>query len=162
MAAKQATQTKINTHFVIFFIALSLVLASFLTFFQFQKSQLTQVAIQDHLLDVEVVSTPQRITLGLSKRDQIGSDGMLFVFGSKMNVPFWMKDMRFALDFVWIANGKIVGMTENVPPPATQTENEDQNLRLYYPPQPVDMVLEINAGDVQQWHLHVGDLVSIK
>jgi len=111
-------------------------------------------------LHVEVVNTPASMTQGLSDRTEIGSDGMLFVFGSPQRIAFWMKDMKFDLDFVWITGGKVSDITEDATAPKTALEDQNQNLRVYYPDQAADMVLEIPAGGVKLLHIQKGDSVS--
>src|SRR3989338_7088649 len=39
------------------------------------------------------------------------------MFKKPASYPFWMKDMRFSLDFIWISNRKVVQISENVLPP---------------------------------------------
>ena len=40
---------------------------------------------------------------GLSGRDNLADDeGMFFVFEKSDIYPFWMKDMKFAIDIIWI------------------------------------------------------------
>jgi phosphatidylglycerol:prolipoprotein diacylglycerol transferase len=115
--------------------------------------------IGDQSLKVEVVDTSEKITLGLSGRDQIGADGMLFVFANPRVPGFWMKEMKFDLDLIWINEMKIIGITKNVPaPPLTTPEHQ---LQTYYPPGLVDMVLEIPAGQADFYNLQAGDRVFL-
>ncbi len=107
-------------------------------------------------LSVEVANTPQTIQKGLGQRDEIGSDGLLFVLPSRGIPTFWMKDMRFPLDFVWIDTDTIVDTTENVDPQIGQSIKQ---LRIYSPSSPVTHVLEMNAGDVSKYKFKVGDKV---
>jgi len=105
-------------------------------------------------LRVELAQTSQEIEQGLSNRDTRGSDGMLFILPQEMKPAFWMKDMRFPLDFIWIRNGSIVDLTRNVPispPLATHTPNSS-----------VTHVLEIPAGFIDQHNIHLGDSVEWK
>ena len=52
---------------------------------------------------------------GLSGRAVLAADeAMLFVFPLAWRYSFWMKDMKFNLDIVWIRNGAIVDVSENV------------------------------------------------
>lgn len=97
--------------------------------------------VNNQPLMVEVVKTPASIQLGLSGRDSIATDGMLFVMPTIDLHGFWMKDMRFDLDLVWIKDCQVIGVTAGVPAPAPGTPIE--SLSTYQPPGPVDMVLEI-------------------
>lgn len=108
-------------------------------------------------LEVEVVATPARRTRGLSGRESLPSmTGMLFVFESGSASAFWMRDMRFALDFVWIGDRcAVVDTTLNVPPPLPGTP--DSSLPTYASASPAAYTLEINAGEVERLGIRVGD-----
>lgn len=117
-----------------------------------------QLTIGQKELTVEVVNTTASITQGLSGRAEIGSDGMLFVFTEKRIPQFWMKEMNFDLDLVWISGGQVISITPNVPHPAPATPLPE--LPHYLPPGAVDLVLEIPAGKAAGWSLRPGDAVS--
>jgi uncharacterized membrane protein (UPF0127 family) len=68
--------------------------------------------------------------------------GMLFIFPVPSLYGFWMKDMRFPIDIVWISDNRVVGISHNIPPAAQQS----LVLPRYYPPRPVSLVLELPAG----------------
>ena len=111
--------------------------------------------IGDATFSVEVANTTTTRMRGLSGRNPLkDGEGMLFVFDKPGNYSFWMKDMKFALDFVWIRGDRVVGITENVPPPAPNTSLF--SLKNYYPPEDVDKVLELNAGEVKRYGVQAG------
>ena len=117
-----------------------------------------QFRLNNQALRFEVVDTPQSMAQGLGDRSEIGSDGMLFVFPSVGAPIFWMKDMHFDLDLVWLKDLRVADITPNVPQPqAGQPLNQ---LPTYSPKVPVNMVLEIPAGTVQKWRLKIGDQFS--
>jgi uncharacterized membrane protein (UPF0127 family) len=109
-------------------------------------------------LTFEVVNSISSVVQGLSGREEIGSDGMLFIFPESRRHSFWMKDMRFNLDMIWIADGKVIEVTEGVPYPSPGTL--DKNLPYYSPKQPVNMVLEVPAGMSATWGLQPGDEIK--
>ena len=78
---------------------------------------------------------------------------MLFDFPKPDIYQFWMNDMNFPLDFIWINGGKVVEITENVQPPS-QTQGQPVVVKSYFS---VDKVLEVNAGFVTRNNLKVGD-----
>ena len=85
---------------------------------------------------------------GLSGRASLPPDyGMIFLYEDKDIPEFWMKDVLFPLDIIWIDDGVIIDIHENVPPPNPNTP--DNQLELYSPKQPITMVLEVNAGVVK-------------
>lgn len=97
---------------------------------------------------------------GLSGRDFLTENsGMLFVFDSLGYPAIWMKEMRFALDIIWIKNGKVVDIEENVPAPLPSTHEVE--LPIYTPDVPARLVLEANAGFSKKFNVHIGDSVNI-
>lgn len=125
------------------------------------RSSIT-VQVNGELLEVELVNTPQSITQGLSGRPGLRSDGMLFVLPTSNQIPtFWMKDMRFPIDIVWIGGpnkSTVVDITQNVPaPPSSALESE---LPLYSATRPVSLVLEIEAGRSNELQLNSGDTLQ--
>ncbi|MBW7955160.1 prolipoprotein diacylglyceryl transferase [Patescibacteria group bacterium] len=110
------------------------------------------------ILNLEVVNTPQSIQQGLSDRSEIGSDGMLFVFPEADTRVFWMLRMHFDLDMIWLKQGRVVGITTDIPHP--QDSNE-RNLPRYSSPTEVDWVLEVPAGSAKKWQLQVGDALEL-
>jgi uncharacterized membrane protein (UPF0127 family) len=117
------------------------------------------VRIGDDVILAEVPDAPQDRARGLGERDFLPRDrGMLFVFDSESPHGFWMRGMRFSLDFVWIsAERQVVEMTTEVPPEPGVPEGE---LRLYRPREPVLYVLELNAGVAEELDIRVGDQVE--
>ncbi len=82
--------------------------------------------------------------------------GMLFVYDESQFLSFWMKEMRFGLDFVWLRDGEVVDITENVGRPRT-IEAE----RLVIEPKvPADAVLEVNSGWVERRGVAIGDILK--
>ena len=109
-------------------------------------------------LFVQIVTTPADMAQGLSNRASMRDDqGMLFDFGQSTRSGFWMKDMKFNLDFVWINNEKIIGITPNVPAP----QSPNDRLPVYYPPSTVDEVLEANAGWSEKNKIKIGDEIRV-
>jgi hypothetical protein len=107
----------------------------------------------------EVVDTKSSRELGLSGRDSMrNNEGMLFVFDYPGRYGFWMKDMNFPLDIIWInQNGYVVAIESNFTP-----ESYLQN-----PPKtvmngpPANYVLEVNTGIAEQLGIFLGSMVSI-
>lgn len=114
-------------------------------------------AVGKTVFSVEVADTAMSRMKGLSGHAPLGvKEGMLFVFPRPSSGAFWMQGMLFPLDFVWVNNGKVVGVTEDARP------MKETGYRLYPPPQPVDRVLELNAGAVRKFKIKKGDMVSYK
>ncbi|MDI6821174.1 MAG: DUF192 domain-containing protein [Patescibacteria group bacterium] len=123
------------------------------------KNQKAIVSINRHVIGVDIAKTQKERAQGLSGREELKENqGMLFLFPNAGLHGFWMKNMRFPIDIVWISKSKIIGFTENIDP---QIGIPLLNLKIYYPPRLIDSVLEINAGQVASLGIKEGDLVSI-
>ena len=119
-----------------------------------------QLNIDSATFTVEIASTALEQTRGLSFRPSLGaSDGMLFIFGTGSVQTFWMKDMNFPLDMIWISGNTVAGFAQNVPAPAPGTQIWE--LPIYPSPPNTDRVLEVNAGTVAKYNIRVGDAVTI-
>ncbi len=110
-------------------------------------------------MTVEVVTTEASRAQGLSGRTKIGEGGMLFIFPQADRWVFWMKDMRFDLDLVWLRQGRIVDVTKHASAPILGTP--DSQLKKYFPITAVDMVLELPAGTVEKIGWQIGDDLTI-
>lgn len=119
-----------------------------------------ELQIGETLITVDIADTQALRSQGLGGRSSLGTDqGMLFIFSSPEIPKFWMKDMQFPIDIIWINNGSVVDITPDVPAPA---EGEsDSQLQLYSPQVEVNEVLEVNAGFVISHNISVGDKVEV-
>jgi uncharacterized membrane protein (UPF0127 family) len=101
-------------------------------------------------INAQIASTSADQELGLGSRSSLSTDsGMLFEFSDPGSYAFWMKDMHFHLDMVWIGADKaVVGVTSNIPP--------DSYPNLFLPPRTISYVLEINAGEAQKIAIATG------
>jgi len=117
-----------------------------------------EVIINGHSIFVEVVDRPDLRAKGLSGRERLNeNEGMLFVFEALGDYGFWMKEMKFPIDIIWIREDKIVGFEENINP---QIGTEENGLNIYYPPEPINRVLEVSAGTVDKFEFKIGDSIS--
>lgn len=122
---------------------------------QNQQDRIVQLRINSASYQVVLADTEQKRTQGLSGRVQLPQDGMVFVFAQSGYHSFWMKEMLFDLDFIWIDDGKVVDITRNVPKPATEA------LPIYQPKVPASMMWEAVAGFADQQSIEIGDSVEI-
>lgn len=112
-------------------------------------------------INVEIVKTSEEREQGLSGRDKIeDNSGMLFVFDRQNIRPaFWMKNVKFPLDIVWIKSGKVAQINKNLMPIPQGTP--DSQIKLYLPNQSVDYVLELPGGKIDRAGIKVGDPVQL-
>lgn len=118
-----------------------------------------EVTINGRTFQVDIADTPEKREIGLSKKKSLSKNGgMLFLFDQSDYHSFWMKEMQFPIDIIYINNNKIVSVYENVQPP----KDENAPLPLYKPTVPSDRVLEINAGLSKEYNIKTGDTAQIK
>jgi uncharacterized membrane protein (UPF0127 family) len=107
-------------------------------------------------IPVEVADTSRKRSLGLGKRSGLKKDwGMLFVFEKRQTHRFWMKDMQFALDIIWLDNYRIVHILRNVQPVMS-----GEKPAILESPEPANFVLEIASGRATELGLKHGDLLK--
>lgn len=118
-----------------------------------------EIKVAETLIKVELAKNDKERAQGLSERPGLPeNEGMLFVFTEDSRPRFWMKDMRFAIDIVWINDGKISQIDKNILPPEPGTAEQD--LTLFLPNDPVDYVLEVAAGTANANLWQIGDPVQ--
>ncbi|MDA0733920.1 MAG: DUF192 domain-containing protein [Chloroflexi bacterium] len=118
------------------------------------------IRVGDATFTVEVADTSETRSKGLSGHPPLAANtGMLFVFDSESRFVFWMREMQFPLDFVWIGSDcSVADVTEDVPEPPPDANLSD--LPRYQPAVPVRYVLEINAGEIKAAGISKGDPVG--
>ena len=130
--------------------------------FDFSRSgyQKAVVAIRDTQIEVDLANTPAKREKGLGGRESLDFDkGMLFLFENPGMRSFWMRDVSFPIDIVWINEDIIVGIDERVQP---EPDVPLYKLTRYRSPQPVDTVLELAAGKVDEIGALLGDDVNVR
>lgn len=107
---------------------------------------------------VEIARTDAEQERGLGGRSALGAyNGMVFIFDPPTIPGFWMKNMNFPIDIVWISENRVIGVVENADPQIGVPENE---LKIYTPPSSVDSVIELHAGAFTASNAKVGDEVD--
>lgn len=119
------------------------------------EGDFTKIAVNDIEVQVEVVSTPGERAQGLSGRMFLAENqGMFFVFEESTKPSFWMKDMFFAIDIVWVDEAlKVIGVEANISPETFP--------QTFSPPGPILYVLEVNAGWADEHLIQAGDRLRL-
>lgn len=116
----------------------------------------------NNVVKLEVAQTEKEIERGLMYRTSLPEDqGMVFIFSPPRPVSFWMAHCFISLDMVFIKNGKVIRICENVPPCRAKDERECPT----YPPDAmieVSEVVELAAGYCKRHDVKVGDPVSFE
>lgn len=104
----------------------------------------------DIMIEVALADTPNTRAQGLSGTTMLrDGEGMLFVFDSDGQHAFWMKDMQYAIDIIWIDVSRSVVHIEPSVGPETYP-------RSFMPPLPARYVLEVPAGFATEHGIGVG------
>ncbi len=109
----------------------------------------------DYTYELMIAATEQAQQKGLGGRAQLAQDhGMLFVFEKPAAQCFWMKDMRFPIDIIWLDSAKrVTYVAPNVAP--------DSYPQQYCGDATTKYVIELNAGEVQRAGIKLGDRLKL-
>ena len=126
---------------------------------QQEQNQTALVSVGGVNLLASLSTTPDSQSKGLAIKDSLNeNEGMLFIFESPQKYSFWMKDMKFPIDIIWINSaGKIVHIEKNLPPCVfllpcpSYTPNDDS---LY--------VLEVVSNFTNKFDVNIADAVDSK
>ncbi len=141
---------------ILILLLIVILVAAGIMFINYSSVQKPMVTIDNHRFNVEIAKTLTQKEKGLGDRNYLAlNSGMLFPFPTSGEYGFWMKDMKFPLDIIYINNNKIVSIYTLSKP------QNNINLRVVYPTTPANNVLEINAGLAKNYNFKVGDQVSI-
>jgi len=112
------------------------------------------VKIGGEIIKVDLALTPTEQENGLSFRENLKNDeGMLFIFDNVGIYPFWMKDMFFPIDIIWINEDlRVISIKENVTPESFP--------EIFTPNKNSKYVLEVNALFLEKKNLKEGDKVE--
>lgn len=96
-------------------------------------------------ITVMLAETQEEHARGLSGRMELDADmGMLFIFDRPDRYAFWMPDMHFPIDIIWIGDDwRIVDIAARVTPESYPDS--------FIPRAPAQYVLEVNAGNAAAW-----------
>lgn len=120
-----------------------------------------EVTIRGTTVGVDVANTPARRAQGLSGRPELANgEGMLFLHEEPGRHGYWMKDMHFEIDILWLRAGRIVDIAHRAAPlPAGTPESE---LPVHQPRREADAVLEVPGGFARMHGWDVGARVEIE
>lgn len=149
--------------------ALAVVL--FLRFWPDRSEEIVDVVPQQHEIDmsqydgvvvvggntvpVSIADTALLREKGLSDTVSLPrKTGKLFVFDLPGMYGFWMKDMQYPIDIIWIDESyNVVSVTENVGPETYPS--------VFYPDRSVQYVLEVNAYEAKTLGFYPGVIVNL-
>lgn len=131
------------------------VLLTLIVFVWVWKESHTRLAVHGSVYYLQIVRTTAAQDKGLGGRTSLPqNEGMLFAFSNPQTLCFWMKDMHFPLDMVWLNGDKqVVSIANNVP--------VNSYPRAYCPHTPAQYVIELNAGQAASADLYRGETLTL-
>ena len=119
-----------------------------------RKSEISTVIVGGKEFVVDLANTDAKREKGLSGSSPLDENsGMLFVFDKPGNYGFWMKDMLYPIDIIWIGSDmKVTGIEKSLSPNTYPTTFSPGTSSLY--------VLEVASGQSQTLGLEIGDSVK--
>ncbi|MCE1228743.1 MAG: DUF192 domain-containing protein [Firmicutes bacterium] len=120
------------------------------------------VVVKGQRFLAEVARTDNERARGLMYRTNLAKDRCMFFFYEEDGQrPIWMKNCLIALDVVWVkADGTVVEIKENVPPPPAMRRGSDAELPNYGGNVDSRHFIEFPVGTVRRLKLKVGDKVG--
>lgn len=108
----------------------------------------------DKTIKAVVAKTESEKSQGLSGKEKItDGDGMFFPFEKEGQYYFWMQNMNFPIDIIWLdKNYTIVDLTRNLKPDSYPNSVTSQK--------PAQFILEINTGLIDKYQLKKGDKIE--
>jgi hypothetical protein len=91
---------------------------------------------------------------GLGDRSSLPTNqGMLFSFSGSGVRCFWMKDMEFPLDIIWLSSTKQVVYIQSHALPSSYP-------KTFCPAASAQYVIELNSGQTKLKHIHIGQTLA--
>jgi len=127
-----------------------------------KDAKMPTAKIGDNVIKLEVAASEQEIEKGLMYRTSMPEDqGMVFLFRPARQTNFWMYHTLIPLDMLFILNGKIKHVFQDVPP--CRSENP-HDCPLYPGDKGMEVseVIELNAGSAKKHNIKAGDTVQLE
>lgn len=137
--------------FIILIFA-GIIFCAFIVFFSFQNKT-DRICFKENCYKVEIARTQEEKEKGLMFWENLSKEqGILFINSEENIFSFWMKNMKFPIDIIWLNNNfEVVFIEKNAQPCG---ESECLNIN---PEKLAQYILEINAGEADRIGLQIGD-----
>lgn len=113
------------------------------------------IVVSGEVLRVQLADTSAEINKGLGGKSCIADNqAMLFELGRASEYSFWMKDMKFPIDIIWINSKHEIVQVDAAVSPGTYP-------KAFASAQPAQFVLELKSGRAADLGLRPGGLVDL-
>ncbi|MEQ1500402.1 MAG: DUF192 domain-containing protein [Parcubacteria group bacterium] len=138
---------------LITFVACFIVVFIVIIFTLSTQTYSSRLVLGGRTFSVEIADTKNLTEKGLSGHAPLAfNEGMFFAFKDSDVYGFWMKEMLFPIDIIWIDKDfRIVHIEKEVKP--------ETYPKVFYPSLPAMYVLEISSGESDKLGLQIGDPV---
>ena len=147
---------KIRLFFIFALVAIA-------TFFIFQNNSHTsskdfiqysikQAKIGNKNYYLYLADTEDKRTSGLSNKTIQVNEGMVFTFAKSGFYQFWMKDMKYPLDFIYLNHDIVVDYKTNISP-STYPNSFTSGVVA-------DKIIELRAGEIQNSAIKKGQRIN--
>jgi uncharacterized membrane protein (UPF0127 family) len=114
------------------------------------------VKVNGVTLVADVASSSEQRSKGLAVKDTLAeNESMLFVFSKANDYQFWMKDMKFPIDILWLDADRYVIHIEHSLEPC-----DSDGCPLYKPDGKAQYVLETVAGFAEKYGVDENTIVE--
>lgn len=152
-ASKKTKLARSNTGFAKLVLAALIIVAlagASLAFLLLKNGDTRTLNIGDQRYILEVADSDEARSQGLSGRESMSQNkGMIFVYEQEAASCFWMKDMNFALDIIWLDSAhKVVHMEQGAAPESYPEK--------FCSPEAARYVIELNSGEAARANIAPG------
>jgi len=143
-----------------FVVVAILILGSFYFFLQkpapVKYQDLTLIQIGEVEIQVRLAKTDVEHRQGLSNTKSLADgEGMLFIYERPAKQGFWMKDMNYSIDIVWInERNRVIGVEKDISPSTFPL--------VFSSPSEVKYVLEVPAGFSNRSNIEIGQILNFR
>lgn len=114
------------------------------------EQQQKNIVINGQTIYVAIADTADQRQQGLGGQKTLCEKcGMLFLFDTVDNYTFWMKDMNFDIDIIWIRDDVVVDISDNVSYKTSE--------KIVWTIESIDKVLELPAGSADKFGIIAGN-----
>ncbi len=147
----------------------ALIIISIILFFVYVNKNLdkkpasTEIKMASSTIYAQIADSDTERSLGLSYTKELGKNaGMLFIFDQIGSKNFWMRDMNYDLDIIWLdENKQVTGFFENAKRESYNKLNPSSS-KVFHSPEQTKYVLELNAGSIKELKIKVSDILDFK
>jgi uncharacterized membrane protein (UPF0127 family) len=101
-----------------------------------------------------LADTNEKRTNGLSNKTISSSEGMIFIYKQPGYRRFWMKEMSYSLDLLYLNNNRVIDYHENIAP--------DTYPKTFTSSTPANKIIELKAGEIKNASIKKGDVLNFQ